>query len=318
MKLMITLGIVVCTVFAGTGVLQAQVPEGSWTDDSYRLGAHDVILVQVWGRSHLTGESVLNHAGRVLLPLVGEVRAAGRTPLELGRYLAERYQLLDPTVSDVQVTVLQYNSRSISLVGEVRNPGRHAFEEVPDIWKAILAAGGATPVADLARVQIVRTEPREGEPRVATVNLSRGVGDTDPRELPELRPRDTIVVPSLAEIAVAGDRIQVLGSVRSPGMYRTGAAATVVEAISVSGGALPNADLSKVRLTRPAVGGAVAYELDLHGYLYDARPEVNLELKPGDVITVPSRRVGLAATLETIARIVPVISLGIGLAYATR
>lgn len=318
MKSLILLLVTACAVFALVSGAHAQQPADAATGDDYRLGAEDVILIQIWGRSDLSGEFVLNHAGRIQLPMVGEVSAAERTPAELGRYLTERYQLLDTTISEVLVQVTQYNSRSITLVGEVRAPGRHPFEEVPDIWKAILAAGGATPSADLAQVQIVRKDPREGEPRVVMANLSRGVAATDPKDLPALRARDTVVVPSLAEMAVTGDKIQVLGAVRSPGTHRTGAAGTLVEAISASGGALPNADLRKVQLTRRTPGGAIAYQLDLEGYLYKAQPAVDFDLEPGDVITVPSRRTGIAAVLETTARIVPLVSLVLGITYAAR
>ncbi len=318
MKSLILLLVTACAVFALVSGAHAQQPATIGTGDDYRLGAEDVILIQIWGRSDLSGEFVLNHAGRIQLPMVGEVSAADRTPAELGRYLTERYQLLDTTISEVLVQVTQYNSRSITMVGEVRAPGRHPFEEVPDIWKAILEAGGATPSADLARVQIVRKDPKDAEPRVVMANLSRGVAATDPKDLPALRARDTVVVPSLAEVAAAGDRIHVLGAVRSPGMHRTGLAATLAEALSASGGALPNADLRKVQLTRRTPGGAIAYQLDLEGYLYKAQPAVDLDLEPGDIITVPSRKTGMAAVLDRVSRLAPLISLALGISYAIR
>jgi len=92
----------------------------------------------------------------------------------------------------------------------------------------------------------------------------------------------------------------------------------VVEALSLAGGPLPDADLKKVRLTRPMGQGAVSYQLDLQGYLYDAQPSADIALKPGDTVTIPSRKSLMARALDGVLRLAPVISVMVSLAYLTK
>ncbi len=318
MRLAVACLLAACAIFALNDQVRAQPPSGTSGGGDYRLGPEDVIQVQVWGRTDLSGPAALDLSGKIQLFLVGEVDAEGRTPGELGRYLTERYQLLDRSIPEVLVSVTGYNSRSVTVLGEVRNPGRYGFEVIPDLWAVILAGGGATAAADLGAVQVVRKEPGEGEPRTVTVDLSRGIEATAAGTLPALQPKDTIIVPSVSQAPVSGDKVQVLGAVRNPGAYRLSAATSVIGAISASGGTLPDADLRKVHLARPATGKAIAYELDLEGYLYEAQPASDLGLMPGDIVTVPSRKTGLAAAMDTVLRMVPLVSVTVGLVYAFR
>ncbi len=265
--------------------------------------------MEIWGRPDLTGPAVLDYRGRMQLPLIGEIDAGGRTPGDLGKYLTERYQLLDPAMPEVLITVTEYNNRSISVVGEVRGPGRFRFREIPDLWAVILAAGGPTPNADLARVEVVHKEPPAGTAKTVIVDLSKGIEKTPAGSLPSLLPQDTVMLPSLAANEVSGDRIQILGAVRTPGLYRLTAAGTILEAIALSGGPLPDANLDKVRVTRPSDNGVISYELNIHEYLYDARACGALELRGGDTVTVPSQRSFLGSILEGFLRAAPFISV---------
>lgn len=258
-------------------------------DTQYQLGAEDVIQVQIWGRADLSGLFPVDRSGQIQVPLIGAIRARGRTPAELSQDLTERYQLLDPSISEVLASVAQYNSRSVTFVGEVESPGTYGFREMPDLWEALLTAGGPAAGADLARVQIVRKERSPDEPRTLAVNLSRGIERTPGESVPELRPQDTIVVPAVDQVPTGADVFQVLGAVANPGKYGMSTAGNLVEALAVSGGPEPEADLQKVRLVRMNANGPIAYELDLQGYLYAAQPLSNLELLPGDTITVPRR-----------------------------
>ncbi len=305
-----------CPWSAGTPAAQSQAGPG--VDQVYRLGPEDVLQIQVWGRSDLSLQTRVDLTGSLHLPLLGELDVEGQTPQQVSDFLLERYQLLDADITEVMVSVLQYNSRSVTVVGEVRSPGRLSFQFIPDLWAVLLAAGGAAPTADLAEVQIVRHDPREGEPRTLTVDLSDGIEDTPAETLPEVRPRDTIVVPSREEELDTDDNVEILGAVRTPGSYPIKAAGRLVKAISLSGGHLSNADLHKVRLTRSTGQGTLTYQLDLQGYLYDARPAVDLELQPGDVITVPSKRSTWASVLDGIIRAAPLISIAVGVRYAIR
>ena len=299
---------------------QSSSSTASEAKTEYRLSPEDVIDVRVWGRPDLSGLIKVEFSGRVQLPLLGRIDADGRTTADLGRELTERYQLLDPSVPDVAVSVSQYNSQSVTVVGEVRNPGRQEFREIPDLWAVILAAGGATPSADLSQVEIIHKDPKKGEPRSATVDLSQGVENTEVESIPEIRPKDTIRVPSL-DGAVTGDKFHVLGAVRAPGSYRitnARSAPTVVEAMAISGGPLAGADLSHVHLTRATAEGAVSYRLDLESYLYEARPMADMEIRPGDTVTVPEGGNVLRSAVDWSLRVVPLATSIIGVYLAAR
>jgi polysaccharide export outer membrane protein len=296
----------------------AQAPPAASAEEEYRLGPEDVVQIQVWKRADLSGPVAVDYNGKLQLPLLGEIAVQEKTQTELGELLTARYRLLDPSIPEVLVTITGYNSRSITVVGEVRNPGKYGARTMPALWSAILTAGGATPAADLAKVQVVRHDAVEGEPPTITVDLSRGIDDPATGPLPELRPKDTIIVPSLEANVVSGDKFQVLGAVRTPGTYRWSGVERVVEALSMSGGPLPDADLKRVRLTRPTSQGAISYQLDLQGYLYEAQPSADLALKPGDTVVVPSRKSMMARALDQVLRLAPVVSVAASLAWLTK
>jgi polysaccharide biosynthesis/export protein len=280
--------------------------------EEYRLGPDDVVQVQVYGRADLSGQAALDPDGNLRLPLLGTVAAANRTTAELGRELSQRYSIIDSRVSEVLVSVTEYNNQRVTVVGEVRTPGRFGFPVLPNLWELILTAGGATTSADLSRVQIVRKQHDSGEPPVVTIDLSAGVEKIEPDSLPRLRPQDTVIVPSAVVAGTAapgGDTYQVLGSVRSPGSYRLSTAKTIVEALAVCGGPLPDADLSSVHLTRTTSKGVVAYEIDMKKHLEQGKPVVDLRLEPGDAILVPSGGSAGSWILDTASRLLPLVTL---------
>ena len=293
-------------LLASAASAAAQAPAGV---ADYRLGAEDVIEVQVWGRADLSGSVTVNLDGMVQIPLVGSLPAAGRTPTELARDLTARYQLLEPSVSEVTVNVLQYKALSIIVLGEVRSAGPYGFRELPDLWGAILAAGGPTEKAELGGVQIVRAQPEPGEERVQTVDLSAGLEGTDPALLPALRAKDSIMVPSAEGAPSGGSNVHVLGAVNAPGPYRLSVARSVVEALSASGGPRADADLGSIYLTRVSTDGTRAYKLNIDNYLKKARPLDNFPLQAGDTITVPQRGSFWVSFTEGLNRLIPVLSL---------
>jgi polysaccharide export outer membrane protein len=287
------------------------LPAAAWSQDqtAYRLGPDDAIQVQVWQRPDLSGTYVVDGEGNITLPLLGAVPVKGMTAAEVGKELGRRYAILDPGISEVVVSVVRYNSHYLTVVGEVANPGRYTFRAMPNLWDALLAAGGTTPQADLGAVQVVRREGAGKEPMSLKVDLSAGVDKTPVDSLPPLEPGDSIIVPSLArEGGVSGDQVRVLGAVRNPGIYPLRGAGTVVEALSASGGAVPGADLGAVRLARRTGGGVLVYELDVKGYLYRGHPSADLGLKPGDTVTVPSRGGGAGNVVHLVLGLAPVLS----------
>ncbi len=302
MKKIVCLSILLVTAWASFAAGQQPGTE------VYTLGPEDAVQIQVWQRADLSGIFTVDRQGSLALPLLGELRVEGMTAAELGRDLTRRYAILDSGISEVLVSVARYNSRYLTIVGEVRSPGRYSFQVMPTIWDALLAAGGATPSADLTAVEVIRRDALPGETKSVAVDLSRGLEKTPAEDLPVLRPGDSVVLPAIALNVVSGDQVQVLGAVRAPGLYPLRAAGTVVAALGVSGGATENARLSDVRLARRTEGGVVVYGLDVRGYLYDGYPAADMTLRPGDTVTVPSEGGGLRGILRTAMSVAPLLS----------
>jgi polysaccharide export outer membrane protein len=282
---------------------------------AYRLGVEDVLRVQAWGRADLGGELTVTPDGKIRAPLLGDVVAIGRTPEELGRELAARYTTIDPRVTEILVTVVQFNSRRVTIIGEVRKPGSYALPSVPTLMELMVSAGGATAAADLSRVQIVRKEPQEGEERVLTVNVSGGLAAAEAGSVPALRAQDTVNVPPRSEGAIPGGQsVRIFGAVGKPGTYALTAGQTVLDVLAASGGPLPDADLSKVQLTRSSPQGVVAYELDVDGHL-KGRTLPDLHLRADDAVLVPEQ--GWSASDIILRFVLPVTGLIVSIAYLT-
>jgi len=165
--------------------------------EPYRIGVDDLLQVLVWSRPDLSGQVPVGASGEIQLPLLGSVPAVNLTPEELSADLSRRYGILDAKISEVIVTVAEYRSRSVTVVGEVKNPGRYSFQSIPNLWEILLAAGGPTAQADLAQVQIVRKDKQGDEPPTVTVDLSAGIEGTHLETLPAVRPHDTVLISSL-------------------------------------------------------------------------------------------------------------------------
>jgi len=103
----------------------------------------DRIRITVYGEESLTGEYDVNPGGSVSMPLVGTIRAAGRSQVELGREIAARYRsggfLQDPKVN---VAVVQF--RPFYILGEASNPGEYPFRSGLTVHAAVAMAGGFT------------------------------------------------------------------------------------------------------------------------------------------------------------------------------
>jgi polysaccharide biosynthesis/export protein len=263
-------------------------PQPSVVQNSdYVIGAEDVLDIQVWGKVELSGRRTVDVQGMVQLPLMGEFRAAGRTPAEMSSSLTERFQLLDSSISQVLVAMAQYNSQSVTVIGSVYNAGKYGFQALPDLWSAILTAGGPTSDADLGRVQILR-ESQDGTDAIE-VDLAGGITASRTASLPPLQPKDKILVPGIEDLPVGGDKVYVLGAVNAPGIFRVQAAGSVIEAIAAAGGPISEADLKRVYLTRVSTNGTIATRLNLKQYLEEGAPSADMPLQAGDTITVVER-----------------------------
>ncbi len=134
------------TVVAGAGLLSAcasgPAPTALAPDETayeYRLGPGDLVAVNVFGDETLSGEQSLDGNGALSMPLIGEVDAAGQTPLELQRTLESEFSEFMQT-PNVTVRVVEY--RPFYIVGEVRKPGSYSYVDGMTVVNAVALAGG--------------------------------------------------------------------------------------------------------------------------------------------------------------------------------
>jgi protein involved in polysaccharide export with SLBB domain len=120
------------------------------------LRAGERIKITVYGEETLTGEYDISPGGSVTMPLIGAIRAAGRSQAELGRDIAGRYRsggfLQDPKVT---VAVVQF--RPFYVLGEATNPGEYPFRSGLTVHAAVAMAGGFTYRASKSFVLIRHT-----------------------------------------------------------------------------------------------------------------------------------------------------------------
>lgn len=167
------------------------VPDRAEVQAGARLGSGDVVEVRVYQEKDLSGLYRLASDGTFRFPLVGDVKAEGMTPGELGELLTSR--LKDGYLRDPQVSVLvkEFNSKKIFVLGMVARPGTFPYEDNMTIVQAVTLAGGLTPQAEKNGLVLTRTVG--GEEVKLVVPLERiGLG----REANVvLQPGDIIFVP---------------------------------------------------------------------------------------------------------------------------
>jgi polysaccharide export outer membrane protein len=249
----------------------------------YQVGPGDGLEVTVIGNDDLSRIPTVQTNGAIVLPLLGEVQVAGLTVGEIQRkvtnLLAKDY-LVNP---QVVVKVREFNSQFVTVVGEVKQPGRKPLRGRTRLIDALVEAGGFTPNAS-GEVVVSRSDGTfpGGEQRLQ-IRLSGGnltVQDQINLEMP-LRNGDIIAAAPKYYVTVDGE-------VNKPGRYAIESDLTVTGAISLAGGRTRfGADDVQVRRTDPETGKATVIKVDLDRVRSGKKPDV--VLKPNDVITVPRR-----------------------------
>src|SRR5256712_7308869 len=114
--------------------------QGSTPTPSYRLGANDVIKVQVYGEDALTTETRVGGDGKISVPLLGVLEVKGLTVKETSELISKR--LADGFLKNPRVVIYITKYRNFFVSGEVKNPGGYPYEEGLTVLKAVTLAGG--------------------------------------------------------------------------------------------------------------------------------------------------------------------------------
>ncbi len=124
-------------------------------DDSFVIGNDDVLVINVWKEPDLSRSLPVRSDGRISLPLVGEVQAAGQTPLKLEGEIASK---LKSYISEPEVTVIvqQINSQKFNVLGQVAHPGTYVIANAPTVLDGIALAGGFRDFAKQKSIYVLR------------------------------------------------------------------------------------------------------------------------------------------------------------------
>jgi polysaccharide biosynthesis/export protein len=181
------------TPAAARGATTAAPAAGVTTEPSgYIIGADDVLSIVFWREKDMSLEVAVRPDGRISLPLLNDVQAAGLTPPELRDRLmdeARRY-IEDPNVT---VIVRQINSRKVYVTGEVGKPGPYPLGGPTTVLQMIATAGGLHEYADDKNIVVLRNE--NGRMVAYPFNYRNVTKRKNLEQNLELKPGDTIVVP---------------------------------------------------------------------------------------------------------------------------
>jgi polysaccharide biosynthesis/export protein len=161
--------------------------------NAYSIGIGDVLDISVWKNPELTTTVPVRPDGRISVPLLGDVQAAGMTPLALRQTLTEGYKEY-VTAPGVSVVVKEIHSRKIFVTGEVETPGAYDLQPRTKLMQALALAGGLTPYAK--RKVVVLRDGRDGrtEKRIE-IDLAAIISGKRTEDNLLLQPGDTLIVP---------------------------------------------------------------------------------------------------------------------------
>jgi polysaccharide biosynthesis/export protein len=160
------------------------------TDASYKIGPQDVLRVDVWKETEISRSVPVRPDGKISLPLLNDVQAAGLTAMELANTITEGLKkfINGPQVT---ITVTEINSRRVYVTGEVTRPGAYPLLPNMTALQALTSAGGFTQFSNPKKIYVLRNE--NGKQVKHPFNY-KSVLDGKQDDIP-LLPGDTIVVP---------------------------------------------------------------------------------------------------------------------------
>jgi polysaccharide export outer membrane protein len=165
---------------------------GADVPPDYIIGADDVLGIVYWKDKDMTTEAHVRPDGRIALPLLNDVLAAGLTPEQLREKLTEESKkyMEDPSIT---VVVRVINSRKAFITGEVNKPGPYPLISPTSVMQLIALAGGLKEYANSKAIVIMRTE--NGRQVSLKFNYKDVVAGKNLEQNIELKPGDTVVVP---------------------------------------------------------------------------------------------------------------------------
>jgi polysaccharide export outer membrane protein len=250
--------------------LLAQAPE------SLLIGPGDMLHVQVFDTPELEQHARVTDAGEITLLLGGNVKVAALAPPEAAHAIEQRllegHFLLRPRVT---VTVEEFTTQKVSVLGEVKSPGAYAINTPRSVLEVLALAGGLTELAD-RKIMIERRVTGEKVPYYVSNKPGLAM-----ETAVQIRPGDTVLVPKAGIVYMLGD-------VRVPGAYVMGdneSQITALHLLARSGGTNNTAVPSHARLIRKSGNGYIEIPVALSAM--QKGNQADMLLQPDDIVYVP-------------------------------
>jgi len=247
----------------------------------YRIGAKDLLNVSVFGLDELNKTVRVSEDGKISLPLLGEVEVEGLTKTELEKKLSLLYG--EKYLQNPQVTVFirEYQSKRISVLGAVKNPGPHEILGRQTLLQIISQAGGLT--ADAGYEIIVIRQLQDGTSTSLKISIEDLILNGDARLNIPLEPNDIVNIPVDKTVF-----IYVFGKVGRPGAIQVKKSniPTILQAIAQAGGFSERASKGGVLIKRKDKDGKEQQiKVNVKDIIKGKKPDI--QLKENNVIYVP-------------------------------
>lgn len=234
----------------------------------YHMGPRDMVRITVYDHPDLTLETRLGSDGTINFPLIGAIRLGGKTPSEADAQIEHALSaggfIRSPQVN---LTVVQYHSQEVAVLGRVNRPGEYPLEKKSRITDALALAGGIVPDGSETIMLIRKKDGKtEYDPINAIALFQPGGGSLNKI----LRNGDIIYVPREAVF-------YIYGQVQRPGSFPLEPDMTVAQALAMGGGLTLRGTQSGIKILRQGKNGVVH---TLHARL-------STPVLPNDVIRVP-------------------------------
>jgi len=177
---------------AGSRVPTAASRYDTPEEPGYRIGPEDVLQISVWNNEAMSRTAPIRPDGKISLPLLNDVQAAGLTPMELRERLMQRLTDYIPH-PEVSVVVTEVRSFKVSVIGQVPKPDRYQLRSAATVMDVLAMAGGFNEFAARSRIVVIRTNGDTTERIPFDYDKVRS-GDPSQANF-QMRPGDIVLVP---------------------------------------------------------------------------------------------------------------------------
>lgn len=235
------------------------------------LGTGDIVTVSVLGQPELTATLDVDGSGQIAMPLAGRIAVNGLSPGAAAQKVAAALRkgdiVVDPQVS---IALVESRSQQISVLGEVKSPGRFGIGAQLSVLDALALAGGVTPSGGAVAYLLRRQGGKTSRYQVNLEKLARH-GTADNAHL-DLQAGDTIMV-------LKAEQFYIYGQVKSPSAYPLKPGTSVMQALALAGGLTERGSDKRVEIRRR----------DARGRLRQLPGELSDPVKADDILYVKER-----------------------------